>query len=413
MRARIFFIAIIILFITYTSNAQILEVIKDKNAIVKMAPNGDSEQFPDRLPGGTRVEKVGESSRYYSIRLSDGKVGWSYKGNFIVVEETNHITQTSAAISKESLLARTDVLKIINIDVEVGDATLIICPAENGERDVILIDTGENDSDRINKELINNGFVLSSQPISRFYITHYDTDHCGDAVNIIPLAKIIYDHGNNNIKSDYKKAVSKPGVDRRLMKLDYQETFSGGVNVECVAVNQGTDFDPDVQPSKDNDNQNSIGLIISYDNFDFFIAGDLEENSEKFLAKGIKNCDVYHVSHHGSSTTSSALEFVTKLDPEVSIASNGTKYGHPSKSTALRLINDVGSKFYQTNVNPDVRAYQPDLKYTADDTYFKDKKLEEQEGSKGDIIIEVDPLVEKYYVIMEGLSLDEATFQIE
>lgn len=54
-----------------------------------------------------------------------------------------------AQTTKESLLARQDVLKIIVIDVEVGDATLIICPVVNGRQDIILIDTGENDSDRI------------------------------------------------------------------------------------------------------------------------------------------------------------------------------------------------------------------------------------------------------------------------
>ncbi|MDP6923552.1 MAG: hypothetical protein QGI94_02055 [Candidatus Scalindua sp.] len=90
-----------------------------------------------------------------------------------------------AQTTKESLLARNDVLKIIVIDVEVGDATLIICPVENGRQDVVLIDTGENDSDRIKEELIRNGILLSGKPISRFYITHYDKDHMGDASKFI------------------------------------------------------------------------------------------------------------------------------------------------------------------------------------------------------------------------------------
>jgi beta-lactamase superfamily II metal-dependent hydrolase len=114
------------------------------------------------------------------------------------------------------------------------------------------------------------------------------------------------------------------------MTLDYQEDFSGGVSVECVAVNNATDFHPTRSPSVSKDNPNSIAFIITFDGFDYFTDGDLTKSPENSLATGIKNCDVYHVDHHGSRATSSVLAFVQKLDPEVSIASNGTRYGHPT-----------------------------------------------------------------------------------
>ena len=251
-----------------------LEVKQNRNAIVKKYPTGNAEQYPDRLPPGTKVTKIGEVSRYYSIRLSNGIVGWSYKGNFKVVATEDVETPTS--ISKESLITRSDVLKIIVIDVEVGDSTLIICPKEeDGEQDVLLIDTGENDSDRIKAELIKHGFSLAAKPITRFYVTHYDYDHIGDAPELIPYAEQIYDHGDNNRKKKYRIAVEKPGVDRRLMTLNYQETFTGGVSVECVAVNQATDYNPEYSPSTSGDNPNSIALIITYRGFDYFTGGDL------------------------------------------------------------------------------------------------------------------------------------------
>ncbi|MCK5611771.1 MBL fold metallo-hydrolase, partial [Candidatus Pacearchaeota archaeon] len=326
--------------------AQLLEVKPDKSAIVKDAPTGTAKQLV-RLSAGTRVSKVGEVPRYYSIRLTDGKIGWSYKGNFVIVEDT----EPNAVVTKESLLARSDVLKIIVIDVEVGDATLIICPSENGHQDIILIDTGEDDSDRIRQELISNGFILSSKPISRFFITHYHKDHFGSARELVPLSQIVYDHGDNierKHRNNYMNIVEKPEVDRREITCDYQETFSGGVNIECVAVNQATDFDLDFKPSSSNDNSNSIALLITFNDFDYFTGGDLTSKAEKSLAKGIKNCDAYHVNHHGSSS-SSVIDFIEKLDPEVSIASNGTKHGHPTKKVAGRLLG-IESKFYQTNV---------------------------------------------------------------
>jgi len=403
---------VIVLIGTTCAWATTLKVKPGRSAIVRSAPAGSAKELL-RLPSGTKVLMIGQAPRYYSIRLSDGNIGWSYKGSFEVVDEPAPSGGTCATpVTEANLLARPDVLKIVVVDVEVGDATLIICPEEDGERDVILIDTGEDDSGRIRKELQDNGFSLLDRPITRFMVTHYDSDHCGDALELIPISQIVYDHGNNNIKSSYLTGANAPGVDRRTMTLDYQEVFSGGVTIECVAVNQATDLDPSIAASSPDDNPNSIAVIISYDGFDYFTGGDLTYKAEKSLAKGIKNCDVYHVNHHGSSATSSDLGFVTKLDPEVSIASNGTKFGHPRATVAQRLIG-IGSRFYQTNINTDSKAHQPDLKYVADDTYPDDNEDEEQEGAKGTIRVVVDSTADTYYVIMPGLSLNEATFSIE
>ena len=394
--------------------ARTLEVKQGRSAIVKDAPSGTATHLT-RLSAGTRVEHIGDAPRYYSIRLADGTIGWSYKGHFIEVADASGTTPPP---TKESLQARSDVLKIIVIDVEVGDATLIVCPEENGVRDVILIHTGVNDSDRIRAELIANGFALGDKPITRFIITHYDTDHFGHAAQIVPLSKVVYDHGDNikaNFKKDYQALVNKPGIDRRLMTLDYEETFTGGVTIECVAVNQATDFEPNLAPSPpESDNANSIALIVTFGDFDYFTGGDLTKKPEKSLGNGgIRNVDVYHVDHHGSSATSSALEFVRVLDPEVSIVSNGTSHGHPTDVVAQRLLGlDPAHRFFQTNINPDPRAHHPDPKFVADDTLLE-SEAENAEGATGTIRLIVDLQADRYYVVMPGLSLSEGTFPIE
>jgi len=382
--------------------AQLLKVKDGRTAIVKTEPTGNAQQI-EVLSEGTLVVKLGEVPRYYSIQLLDGRTGYSYKGN--LEEITGNIPNTS--VTKESLLARSNVLKIIVIDVEVGDATLIICPAENGVQDIILIDTGEDDGDRIRAELIQNEFALSGQPITRFFCSHYDNDHMGDIENIANLISVAYDLGENDMPTHYKTSMTH--VDRRQISLNYEETFSGGVTIECVAANQATDFDPDLAPS-DEKNTNSIALIVSYNGFDYFTAGDLTFKPEKSLAMGIKNCDAYHVNHHGSSATSSNLQFVTTLDPEISVVSNGHKFGHPTEEVAARLTG-IGSKFYQTNTNPDSRAHHPDNKFIGDITFFSDKKEEDAEGATGTIRIVVDQ--DNYYVLMPRLSLAEGTFTIE
>lgn len=396
--------------------AQTLEVKPGRTAIVKSEPTADASELGGRLPSGTQVLQIGAAPRYFKIQVPDGRIGWSYKGYFQLVAPTSQ--PTNSELTAEDLLSRQDVLKIIVIDVEVGDATLILCPEEDGRRDVILIDTGEDDGDRIRDELTRNGIALSGKPIDRFVITHYDRDHCGDAEELLPLAQTLYDHGDNiksKLKTRYLRLVSEPGVDRRTMTLNYQETFSGGVSIECVAVNRATDFDPQIGPaSPAEDNPNSIALIVSYAGFDYFTGGDLTKGPEQSLARGIRNCDVYHVNHHGSSATSSDLSFVQALDPEVSIASNGTRHGHPTATVAKRLLDQqAGNVFFQTNVNDDPRAHHPDPKFVADDTLNDDDELEDAEGPLGTIQVVVDSTRSQYFVLLPGLTIAEGTFPIE
>jgi hypothetical protein len=94
------------------------------------------------------------------------------------------------------------------------------------------------------------------------------------------------------------------------------------------------------------------------------------------------------------------------------VTSNGILHGHPTRVVAQRLLG-LGSRFYQTNWNDDPRAHQPDTKFVGDDTLHEEGELEEEEGASGTITIVVDPVIDKYYVLMAGLPLSEATFTIE
>jgi hypothetical protein len=105
-------------------------------------------------------------------------------------------------------------------------------------------------------------------------------------------------------------------------------------------------------------NDLSVGVLVTFGDFRYFVAGDLTGDLDEYVAKVedaiapslVSDVDVYHVSHHGART-SSILSFVAALDPTITIVSNGTVHGHPridvinnrilaaAPDTALYLLN--------------------------------------------------------------------------
>ena len=75
--------------------------------------------------------------------------------------------------------------------------------------------------------------------------------------------------------------------------------------------------------------------------------GDAEKEIEESI--DVRKVNILKVGHHGSDTSSS-LDFINKIAPEVSIISVGkdNSYGHPSDDVIKRLEN-IGSKVYRTD----------------------------------------------------------------
>lgn len=82
-----------------------------------------------------------------------------------------------------------------------------------------------------------------------------------------------------------------------------------------------------------------------YKNFDMLFTGDIEEIAEKQILKEYKDskvldADILKVAHHGSKT-SSTLEFIQRVRPEIALIGVGknNKFGHPNDGVLERLEN--------------------------------------------------------------------------
>ena len=315
-------------------------------------------------------------------------------------------------------------LSIFHFDVNTGDATLIVSP--NGH--AVLIDAGDKSRGEdpivefLNRSK-NRGFIKS---LDYTVVTHYDADHIGGMDEVYRKGwypkKAAYDRGDanmrwfskqkaeacSNIDADEvenivpwgtapekhcpknKRAATceimqylfhaekggkrKPLAPGDTIKLDH------GIKLTTVVANAVDIDDEKVDVYFDGrrkdcaENDFSIGLLLSYGDFRYFIAGDLTGDRrskvadvEELIKDDVKNVDVYHVNHHGAKTSSST-DFMQVLLPTVAIVSNGEKHGHPIKSVINERILSLDPKpmVFLTNRNTDDRAWQGSAENIAD-----------------------------------------------
>ena len=109
------------------------------------------------------------------------------------------------------------------------------------------------------------------------------------------------------------------------------------------------------QPPEDHkeENNNSIGLRMSYGSFSALFTGDSEETERAWWLRNdpglVRNCTILKVAHHGSRNGTDA-RWLQTVHPELAVASLGehNDYGHPHSET-VSLFRRTGIPFLRTD----------------------------------------------------------------
>jgi competence protein ComEC len=239
-------------------------------------------------------------------------------------------------------------LEIYFIDVEGGQSTLFIAPS--GE--TMLMDTGYGGFNHRDPERIAAAAKAAGvKKIDYLVISHFHADHVGglyDVAQKFPIHTFV-DHGANtetdkdsvvrfNMYSSFRDKgvhiLAKPGDTIPIKGLDVKvlagagETLAaplsgaGQPNPECSSYQK----DPDDQPGE---NQQSLGLLITFGSFRILDLGDLTSSREYQLvcpANKIGTVDVFVASHH-MGTAANTPQLVHAIHPKVAIADNGPRKG--------------------------------------------------------------------------------------
>lgn len=210
------------------------------------------------------------------------------------------------------------------IDVGQGDATLILCEGE-----AMLIDAGDESS---GTNVQNEMEKLGVRELKYFVCTHPDADHIGGADVIaykFPVTSLLMPELERDTKAYEQLAASISGRNIQVIHPAVGDIYTlGGGSFTVIG--------PVEQYGEDEANNWSVCLRFTYGELGFLFCGDAEEEAEEdMLAAGVElGADVYHVSHHGSSSSTSE-PFLRAVEPSYAVVSCGrdNDYGHPHEET--------------------------------------------------------------------------------
>ena len=272
---------------------------------------------------------------------------------------------------------QSNALALYFIDVEGGQATLVVAPS--GE--ALLVDTGYGANGRDAGRIMDAMRDAGVSRIDHLVITHFHVDHIGGAVDLANRVRIgaIYDHGEIGVPDDddmrdtfegyramrARVSHSEPRVGARLRFGDGTLTWvSSDTRTLPGRLHSGTGANPscslDVPEAEDPfENPRSTGFLLEFGGFRFLDVGDLTGEPLAALVCPVNligPVDLYLLPHHGEEDGT----FPATLDgfkPRTIVINNGSRKG--ARQDTLDLLH---TRAAQTDVWQLHRAVAPDVK---------------------------------------------------
>ncbi|MBI3248885.1 MAG: DNA internalization-related competence protein ComEC/Rec2 [Deltaproteobacteria bacterium] len=239
-------------------------------------------------------------------------------------------------------------LRVSFLDVGQGDAAVVELPGSQ----VMVIDGGGFASEEFDSGEAILAPFLWSRKIGRVDIvamSHPQLDHYGGLAFVVErfAPREFWFNGEQSSAQRFARlwtALEHQGVQRRRLCRDAPDIALPGVVVQVLH--------PPCQPTGLDTNNASLVLRLSHGAVDVVFSGDIEAEGERELvaAHAAIASEILKAPHHGSRT-SSTLEFVGAVAPQLVVASLGhlNRFGFPA-AEVVRRYEDQGSRVLRTDV---------------------------------------------------------------
>ncbi|MBE5872258.1 MAG: DNA internalization-related competence protein ComEC/Rec2 [Lachnospiraceae bacterium] len=257
--------------------------------------------------------------------------------------------------------------EITMLDIGQGDC---FCLQLNGK--VFLMDGGSSSEGEIAKYKIEP--FLKSQGISRInacFISHSDEDHTNGIAGILARKDqsgiccdcLVLSSYAKEHKEEYEELVT--AAEKAECAVSYLEAGESVVKKSTAGENEfrilclaprGESFYADA-------NDSSMVLLLECAGNTMLFTGDISEEQETAILASLQRyaphmwkdirekggIDVLKIAHHGSRSSTS-LEFLNALSPQIAVISAGrrNRYGHPHEETLNRL-QAAGCRIFRTD----------------------------------------------------------------
>jgi competence protein ComEC len=237
--------------------------------------------------------------------------------------------------------------------LDVGQGTAVVIETKTHR---LVYDTGRRFSERFNAgEHIIAPYLRSigGSTINKIIVSHADSDHAGGLSGLLKTVDI-----DSGILSGEPASLSS---ERGIMA---QQCYQGqqwqwdGVTFSVLWPSPSYVARSRQEGNKHKGNNLSCVLLISYEDKNILLTGDIEKEAEYGLI-GIANLpesiDIMLVPHHGSKTSSSD-SLLAHLQPLFAVVTAGynNQYRHPHP-TIVKRYSDVNTALINTAISGAVR----------------------------------------------------------
>ena len=235
----------------------------------------------------------------------------------------------------EKISLQSNLFNVLYIDVGQADSILI-----SNQGKTMLIDAGNNED---GNKLVKYIQSLGIQKIDYLVGTHAHEDHIGGLDNIIQnfeIGTFYMPYDTRTTTQTYKDVIQ--AANKKSLKItnpQVGDTISlGEANGIVMAVDN---------KNPEEVNNSSIVMQFQYGTQKYLFMGDAGSQVEN--SRNWEDIDVLKVGHHGSNTSSS-VNFIKQVQPELAIISvgKGNTYNLP-KQNIIERLESIEAKIYRTD----------------------------------------------------------------